>query len=294
MNRIKKVFQSEFFLQNNLHLSVTRFEENFTVPYHEHDFIEYCYVAEGNGFHHIGQETFPIHKGMLFVIPVGVAHVFRPATPERSSNPPIVYNCLFDTQLAAQLSNFQEQLIQEHLYSLGSTTSSYFSVFDRDGSIESILMKMNREMSVKETGSKTMLYALLSQLIVTVYRIKYGNEEHATSNEAADFNHIILYLEQNFNQRISLAEVSRYSGWSPRHLQRLFQKHTGQSFGSYLQNLRIQKSCEMLRGSSLKVGLVSELAGYRSIDSFNIAFKKTVGLTPTEYRKSSFSSAMMT
>jgi len=287
MNRINKVFQSQFFLLNNLHMSVNRFTEDFTVPFHEHDFIEYCYVAEGIGFHHIEQETFPVHKGLLFVIPVGVAHVFRPATPDQSSKPPIVYNCLFDNHLADELSSFQEQPIQEHLSSLGSKTSSYFSVFDRDGSIESIMLQLYREMSVKETGSKTMLYALLSQLIVTVYRIKYGQEENV-ANESADFNHVILYLEQNFNQAISLSEVSRFSGWSSRHLQRLFQKHTGQSFGSFLQNLRIRKSCEMLRSSSLKIGLISELVGYRSIDSFNVAFKKTVGLTPTEYRKSLF------
>ena len=287
MNRINKVFQSQFFLLNNLHMSVNRFTEDFTVPFHEHDFIEYCYVAEGIGFHHIEQETFPVHKGLLFVIPVGVAHVFRPATPDQSSKPPIVYNCLFDNHLADELSSFQEQPIQEHLSSLGSKTSSYFSVFDRDGSVESIMLQLYREMSVKETGSKTMLYALLSQLIVTVYRIKYGQEENV-ANESADFNHVILYLEQNFNQAISLSEVSRFSGWSSRHLQRLFQKHTGQSFGSFLQNLRIRKSCEMLRSSSLKIGLISELVGYRSIDSFNVAFKKTVGLTPTEYRKSLF------
>ena len=39
------------------------------------------------------------------------------------------------------------------------------------------MLQLYREMPVKETGSKTMLYALLSQLIVTVYRIKYGQEE---------------------------------------------------------------------------------------------------------------------
>lgn len=288
MNRINKVFESQFFLQNNLHMWVNRFTEDFMVPYHEHDFIEYCYVAEGNGFHYIEEETFPIHKGLLFVIPVGVAHVFRPATPERSSKPPIVYNCLFDTHLAVQLSIFQEQPIQEHLSSLGSKASSYFSVFDHDGSIESIMLKLYREMSVKATGSRTMLYALLNQLIVTVYRRKYGETENLAC-ESVDFNHVFHYLEQNFNKAITLSEISRFSGWSSRHLQRLFLKHTGQSFGSFLQNLRIQKSCEMLRSSGLKIGVIADLVGYRSIDSFNIAFKKTVGLTPTEYRKSSFS-----
>lgn len=286
MKRTNKLFERKFLLDHNLHMWVNRFTEDFNVPYHEHDFIEYCYVAEGNGFHHIGQETFSIHKGQLFVIPLGVAHVFRPATPQRTSKPPVVYNCMFDLHLAAQLSTFQEQSIQEHLSSLGSTASSYFSVIDQQGSIESIMLQLHREISVNKTGSRAMLYSLLNQLIVTVYRRKY--EDTATpTGKTADFNHVIHYLEQNFNQAITLAKLSHFSGWTTRHLQRLFLKHTGHSFGSFLQQLRIQRSCEMLRSSNLKIGLISEFVGYRSIDSFNSVFKKNVGLTPSEYRKSS-------
>ncbi|WP_171056121.1 AraC family transcriptional regulator [Paenibacillus sinopodophylli] len=287
MDRKHQVFSSHIFLPNNLHMWVNRYTEDFMVPYHEHDFIEYCYVAEGSGFHHIEQETFPIHKGWLFIIPIGVAHVFRPSTSERSSKPPIVYNCLFDTHLATELSSLQEQPVQEHLFSLGNNTMSYFSVYDRDGSIEIIMQKLYREMSVRDTGSKTMLYTLLSQLIVTVYRRRYGDKNPLT-HESADFNDVIYYLDQHFNQAITLSGLSRFAGWSERHLQRLFLKHTGQTFGSFLQNLRIQKSCELLRSSGLKINVIADAVGYRSIDSFNSAFKKTVGLTPTEYRKASF------
>jgi len=286
MNRKNKLFRSESFLQNSLHMHVNRFTEDFTVPYHEHDFIEYCYVAEGSGFHHIGQETYPIHKGWLFAIPIGTAHVFRPSTSERTGKPPVVYNCLFDTSVAAHLSVLLEQPIQEHLINLGSNASSYFSVFDRDGAIESIMLQLHREMPMKETGSKTMLYALLCQLIVTVFRRKEGDKEKRT-NEFAGFNHVISWLDQNYYLPVTLSELSRVAGWSSRHLQRLFVRHTGQSFGSYLQNLRMRKSCELLRSSGMKISMIADSVGYRSIDSFNLAFKKTVGLTPTEYRKSS-------
>ncbi|ASA23446.1 AraC family transcriptional regulator [Paenibacillus donghaensis] len=288
MKRINKLFESQFLLDPNLHMWVNRFTEDFTVPYHEHDFIEYCYVAEGNGFHHIEQEIFPIHKGQLFVVPIGVAHVFRPVTPARSSKPPVVYNCMIDLHLVAQLSRFQEQRIQEHLSSLGNKNTSYFSVIDRDGAIENLMVQLQREVSINDPGSITMLHSLLNQLIVIVYR-RIHTDADAPATKTADFNHVIHFLEQNFNQAITLTELSRYSGWTTRHLQRLFLKHTGQSFHSLLQHLRIQKSCEMLRNSSLKIGLISELVGYRSIDSFNSVFKRNVGLTPSEYRKSSTS-----
>lgn len=284
-NRKARRFEGHSFIQNNLHMFVNRFTEDFSVPYHEHDFIEYCYVAEGNGFHHIGQETFPIHKGWLFVIPIGVAHVFRPSTSDPSGKPPVVYNCLFDAELADRLAPFQEEPIGAHLAGLGNQTNAYFSVFDRDGSIEDIMMKLHREMSATETGSKTMMHALLNQLIVTVYRLKYVSDQNQ-AGESADFTRIVHYLEQNVHEPVTLSELSRFAGWSARHLQRIFHKHTGQSFGSFVQHLRIRKSCEMLRGSTLKIGVIADLAGYRSIDTFNSAFKRTVGLTPTEYRKS--------
>ncbi|MCM3626849.1 AraC family transcriptional regulator [Paenibacillus glycanilyticus] len=286
MNNSYQVFESQHFLQDNLHMMVNRFTEDFLVPYHAHDFIEFSYVAEGTGFHHIGQDTFPIHKGMLFVIPIGAAHVFRPASTERTSKPPVVYNCLFDLHLLKQLSVFLDLPLQEHLASLISNASSYYSVFDRDGSIERIMLHLFQEMSESHIGSKAMLYALLNQLIVTVYRLKFeGNETQLPTSES--FHHVMDYIEQNFNRALTLSELSRVSGWSSRQLQRLFAKYTDQTFGAFLQSLRIRKSCELLRGSSHKIAVIAELVGYTSIDSFNIAFKKNVGLTPTEYRKSS-------
>ncbi|CAM3286856.1 AraC family transcriptional regulator [Paenibacillus lupini] len=286
MNRSYEVFESQHFLQENLHMLVNRFTEDFMVPYHAHDFIEFSYVAEGSGFHHIGQDTFPIHKGMLFVIPIGAAHVFRPATTERTSKPPVVYNCLFDQHLLGQLSAFLEQPVQEHLTSLVSHASSYYSVFDHDGAIEGIMLELYQEMSENRIGSKTMLYALLNQLIVTVYRRKF-EEKDKRLPESEGFHLVMDYMEQNYNRAVTLSELSRVSGWSSRQLQRLFTKYTDQTFGTFLQSLRIRKSCELLRSSSQKIAIIAELVGYTSIDSFNIAFKKNVGLTPTDYRKSS-------
>jgi Transcriptional regulator containing an amidase domain and an AraC-type DNA-binding HTH domain len=144
-------------------------------------------------------------------------------------------------------------------------------------------------MSEHAAGSQTMLYALLNQLIVTVYRLRYADRGSRLKDDAHDFARLLHYVEQNIDKPVTLKELSYASGWSSRHLQRLFQAHTEQSFGTFLRHLRIQKSCELLRTSTLKIGLISELVGYRDADSFHAAFKKNVGLTPSEYRKTSLS-----
>lgn len=285
MNKPTQLFKGEVFLQSNLHLLVNRYTEDFIVPFHAHDFIEFCYVAEGKGFHHIENETISVSKGQLFAIPVGISHVFRPSSPDSKGDPLIVYNCLFDSHMVEQLTVIlQDQPIREHLAELETSTLSYYSIFDRDGSIESLMQMLYREISVPRIGSTTMLHTLLSQLIVTVYRQKH-TESGKTVTQFADFTQVIQYLERNLAETITLSELALMSKWSIRHLQRMFHRQTGQSFGSFLQNLRIQKSCELLRITEYKVSSIAEFVGYHDIDSFNSIFKKIVGKTPTEYRK---------
>lgn len=285
MQRKAQLFTSESFLQNQLHLVVNRAAEDFEVPFHAHDFIEYCYVAEGRGFHHIEYDTFSVQKGMLFVIPVGVSHVFRPATADAHGNRLIVYNCLFDSHMVERLSVIvQEPHIREHLGSLEFRNSPYFSVFDHEGRIEGLMLSLYREDTGYGEGSATMLTALLSELIVTVYRSKFAAAGQY-SGEPSDFTAINHYLKQNLSGTVTLAGLSEISKWSVRHLQRMFHRHTGQPFGSYLQNLRVQKSCELLRTSGQKITLIAESVGYRDMDSFTTVFKKIVGVSPRQYRK---------
>ncbi|MCR8657012.1 AraC family transcriptional regulator [Paenibacillus endoradicis] len=285
MNRTTQLFKGEDYLQNNFHLYVNRCTEDFLVPFHSHDFFEFCYVAEGSGFHHIENEIFPVKKGMLFAIPIGTSHVFRPTSTESLKKPLIVYNCLFNENMINKLALvIQESPIKQYLMSLGSSDTSYFSVFDYDGLIEELMINLYREMSVPTVGSTTMLPILLTHLIVTVYRLKFGETDKSTK-EVTDFDQVIQYVENNVHESITLTDLAAISRWSNRHLQRMFVKHTGQNFSSYLQNLRVNKSCEVLRSTSLKIAMVAELVGYHDIDSFNAVFKKIVGQTPTAYRR---------
>lgn len=285
MQRKSELFTSEVLLQNPLHLLVNRIPEGFYAPFHAHDFIEFCYVAEGRGYHHIENEIVPVQKGMLFVLPIGVSHVFRPATPDASGSRLIVYNCLFDEHMVRRLSVIvQEAEILEHLTALAANTSAYYCVTDHDGMIENLLLNLYRESYGSGTGSETMLITLVSQLLVSVYRMKFGKGDKSAA-ESADFTGIIRYLETHLSEPLTLGDLSESSKWSIRHLQRMFHKHTGQTFGSYLQNLRVQKSCELLRSTTLNIHLIAESAGYRDTDSFHAVFKKITGQTPLEYRR---------
>ncbi|PQP81887.1 hypothetical protein C0Q44_19655 [Paenibacillus sp. PCH8] len=287
MNPSVQRMKSETFLNNHLQLFVNRCSEDFVLPFHTHDFVEYSYVAEGKGFHHVAEDVIPVTKGMLFVIPVGVPHVFRPASTNTNENPLIIYNCLFDTVLINRLTaTIQEKEIIQHLMNLEQNQVPYISVVDHNNQIEELMLKLYREFSVPGIGSSTMLYMLATQLVLTTYRHLYQDVQDKQSH-STDFEFILRYLKQHVSNRVQMSDLVRVSGWSEKQIARMFLRHTGQTFSNHLQHLRVQKSCELLKSSQHKVSLIAELVGYRDMDSFYAVFKKITGETPLLYRKKS-------
>ncbi|SFE22182.1 AraC family transcriptional regulator, L-rhamnose operon transcriptional activator RhaR [Paenibacillus algorifonticola] len=279
-------FKGDQFFGNQLPILVNRYPEDFKVPLHAHDFIEFNFVAEGKGFHHIGDDIVAVSKGLFFMIPVGVPHVFRPTSPDPSQHPLIVYNCLFAPQLLHGMSAMFmfDPLLAHYLDELQNGQATYHSIQDHDGSIEKLLVAMYQEFSFSAAGASTYLYTLLVQLVITIHRLR--SDDHPLKiKDVSHFNMLIQFMEQHVHEELTLAKLATRSGWSVRHLQRLFLQHTGQTFGSYLNQLRIQKSCEHLRLTQLKISTIAEMVGYSHIDSFNALFKKRVGQTPGQYRK---------
>nr|WP_307992522.1 helix-turn-helix transcriptional regulator [uncultured Niameybacter sp.] len=65
-----------------------------------------------------------------------------------------------------------------------------------------------------------------------------------------------------------------------------FAKAVGVSFSNYLTELRMTKAKALMDQTHMKIYEVSEHVGYKNVEHFNRVFKKTIGVSPTQYRKS--------
>lgn len=88
------------------------------------------------------------------------------------------------------------------------------------------------------------------------------------------------YLSEDLTLKLLAEEVYL----NPTYLGRIFKQETGESFSSYLINLRIEKAKELLRNPALKIYEVCEQVGYNDPAHFTHVFKKTVGITPQDYK----------
>jgi AraC-like DNA-binding protein len=93
------------------------------------------------------------------------------------------------------------------------------------------------------------------------------------------------FMRDHLNEPLSLAQVSRVAGFAPDYFSRLLKREHGMTFESMLSSLRIERAKHLLAGTQLNVEGIRNLTGFNSHSYFHRVFKKTVGVTPAEYRE---------
>lgn len=93
------------------------------------------------------------------------------------------------------------------------------------------------------------------------------------------------YAETSYMHEIRMNSVAEHVGLSVSHFSALFKQHTGETFGNYVNLIRIEKAKQLLLEPDLKAYEVAELVGFTSAPYFTRLFKNTTGLSPNEYRK---------
>ena len=98
---------------------------------------------------------------------------------------------------------------------------------------------------------------------------------------------VLEYIEQNYaDEELSLNSLASYVGFSPNHLSMIFGQVMGVTFSKYLTDLRMNKAKELLRTTDKRSSDISMEVGYKDPHYFSFLFKKTQGMTPTQYRQS--------
>lgn len=115
----------------------------------------------------------------------------------------------------------------------------------------------------------------------------YANQSATTDNvEYPDFiRYIMHYMENNYQQELSLDELADMASMSKYHFCRQFKKYTSFSPKKYLINLRISHARMLLTSTDIPAYKIGILVGISNEANFIHLFKENVGLTPNEYRK---------
>ena len=92
-------------------------------------------------------------------------------------------------------------------------------------------------------------------------------------------------MRNNIEKRLSLEEIANSVNYSPSHFGQIFLKKTGHSPLNYFNQLKIQRACQMLDFSDVKIKEIANELGFYDQYHFSKTFFKITGETPSQYKK---------
>lgn len=240
---------------------------------HCHRFYELHVMLEGSCTYRAGDSQFLLAAGQYCLFAPGVYHA-----PQEAGLPFKCYIQLLNSESYAEALG--KQL-------LSKTEGAPVFIGDAGEMIQVCRMRMEKKESsdfytqeIRRLLHELLLALLLSSMENPLKRAEITQQAyHQRELLIDDFFHNYFHLpagEPYLAQRL---------GVSCRQLDRILKKSYGKSFREMQTESRMEIACDLLGSSNKTVQEISECVGYSTPSNFVVAFKRFVGMTPTEYRK---------
>lgn len=108
---------------------------------------------------------------------------------------------------------------------------------------------------------------------------------HMGSNNRQILQNAITFIRENYQSDIGLKDAAEHVYLSPNYFSMMFKQLSGVSYVDYLNSVRVEKACELLKNSGYKTYEVAFQAGFKDEKYFSYIFKKVTGQSPSQYKK---------
>ncbi len=283
-----KVLQFTIPVAHDKSVIIDQVELPYHYPYlHRHTEAQITWVQRGEGTLIAGNNMHDYTSGEIYLLGANLPHLFK-SSPEYFAsdsgrsikaftiffNPDGVLAGLFDLPEMKAFKIF----LQQH--------QQGFKI--PDDNFHEVSQVMN---AIKNTSGPEQLmqfFNLLDSLLKVNTKVEplssYGSIPAITENEGIRIGNIYNYIMQNYSEPITLEDVAMEAYMTPESFCRYFKKHTGHTFISFLNEIRINEACKKLTAHKFEsISTVAYKCGFKSITNFNRVFKCVIGISPREY-----------
>ncbi len=251
---------------------------------HQHSFFELAYVLSGSAVHWLDGQERVISKGDYMIIDYDANHNYV-----KNGEDFELINCLFLSEFIDKTlknrRNFND-IVNNYMIKLNNSVvniSPANCIFgDDDGYVGELLKRCLWEFDNKQAGYEEIIRSKLIEIIILTMR-KNENSQPVSLDPVCEY--IIKYTSENMLQKDILKSISEELNYSTSYLSRRFKKNMEISFSEYVQKLRIEQSMCLLGNTDKKITEIATICGYSDMKFFNSIFKKNVGMTPRQFRK---------
>jgi len=227
------------------------------------------YCVEGHGRTEVDGKKYELGPGSFVIIPAGDAHRYS----SDEENAWTIYWVHFKGSDAGALVAGLLEKTHRHLGSVAFQPKRIVLFEDIYGCLE------------RGYGNDNLAYAnicLYHYLASYIYPDKFDGPGDRKRGDAVEGS--ISYMQQHLDRLLSLGEVASAVNFSASHYSALFRKKTGFSPMEYFNQLKMQKACQYLLYTELRVQEIADQLGIADPFYFSRMFSKLMGMSPHQYR----------
>ena len=235
-------------------------------PAHIHEDMELVFVKKGGGVAYCDGTKYELEEQSFFwVFPNQVHHYSECVEGE------YIVLILKTSDLLGYGNVFQEGVPFSAHWKIESQNEEHI-----DTLIETVLNEFEKE------GQNTIVEAYLTVLFGKLLK-HFPIEKTKTANDT--LSQILQYCAMNYKENISVEEVADKLNISRSSVSHLFHALLAMNFCDYINSLRLSDAVKLLKNSENTITEVAYMSGFSTIRTFNRAFLKRYGVSPSEYRK---------
>ena len=125
----------------------------------------------------------------------------------------------------------------------------------------------------------------IDNLKISLFEQRLSAAAEPEKQEERTITGITRYLQEHLAEDISLSVLAEQFHLNSQYISQLFKSEIGVNFLAYLTNIRMEKAKKLLLSTSLSVAEVADQSGYGDYRVFTKVFKKSEGVTPSQYRR---------
>ena len=245
----------------------------------KHDYYELTFVDRGSLQTTIENQSYTLNEKELMIYGPGQFHTQHIPEGQSCSYITIIFSMVNITPEAPDAEN---QLLLN-------------KVFAYDKKIYSLLKDFVQESSVQIPYLNSLMTCLLQEIIIRLLRFEFTcqKEEKPISLTRQHYQdelleRILAYIDECICEPLTIAEICQKFSISRSSLQLLFKENLDQTPKKYISDLKLEKSCQLIREQKYSISEISLLLGFNSIHYFSRAFTHKYNMAPSEYSKQMF------
>ncbi|WP_158289443.1 AraC family transcriptional regulator [Paenibacillus flagellatus] len=256
----------------------------------KHDFWEIVFVDKGEWDVTVDGKPFHLEQGDLVFY--GPNEFHRGGAAQRSTPNVIILTFECDSPAMGYFAENRVFRLDERERAIyASLVRAGLDAFDPP--IDSPRMRRLSRRADAPFGSEQLIRNHLENLLIHLIRRKRApvaaekpasavkeNKDHVIAADVAE------YMKTHMADDLTVDELCRRFRVSRTLLKTAFKQHTGQGVLEYFNHLKLERAKSLIREERLNYTEIAEALGYSSIHYFSRQFKKTTGMTPTEYARS--------